>query len=328
MLKYILKRFVYVTFVFLIVSVIMFAIYKAVPGDPVAMMLDANKKQMDPAKYEQLYKQTRERMGLDKPLPVQYVAWLGNMLTGDLGFSTKYKQPVNQLVVEPLKNTLILNIFALVLAFAITIPLGILTAVKKNSVLDQTVQVGTIIGYSLPGFIIALVCIFVFAIKIPIFPISGSMTAGSTATGMAAFWDKMYHLALPLIVMTLTSLGSVTRYVRAAMIDVLHQDFIRTARAKGLREKVVIYSHAFRNALIPIVTILTTWFVGVFAGSIVIEQMFAWNGIGKMLFDSLIQRDFMVVLAMQMFYVVLTLAGNLIMDLGYCLVDPRVKLEG
>lgn len=328
MLKYILKRLVYVVFVFLIVSVIMFVLYKSVPGDPVAMMLDASKKTMNPAQYEQVYQQTRERMGLDKPIPVQYAYWLGNMLTGDLGFSTKYKMPVSQIVAAPLENTLLLNICSLVLAFAITIPLGILTAVKKNSAFDQTVQVGTIVGYSLPAFVIALLAIFIFSVKLPVFPISGTASAGSTAVGMAAFGDKLYHMCLPLIVMTLTSLGSITRYVRAAMIDVLSQDYIRTARAKGLREKVVIYSHAFRNALIPLVTILTTWFVGVFGGSVVIESIFAWNGIGKVLFDGLIQRDFMVVLAMQMFYVVLTLAGNLIMDIGYALVDPRVKLEG
>ena len=250
------------------------------------------------------------------------------MLTGDFGFSTKYKQPVNQIVAAPLENTLMLNLFSLVLAFAITIPLGIVTAVRKNSAFDQTIQVGTIVGYSLPSFVIALVCIYLFAVKMPVFPISGSITAGSTATGMEAFGDRMYHMALPLIVMTLTSLGSITRYTRAAMIDVLSQDYIRTARAKGLREKVVIYSHAFRNALIPLITILTTWLVSAFSGSIVIETIFGWNGIGKLLFDALQQRDFMVVLAMQMFYVLLTLAGNLIMDIGYALVDPRIKLEG
>ena len=327
-LKYVLKRLLYVVFVFLVVSVLMYAIYKAVPGDPVALMLDSSKKQMDPARYEQLYEQTRERLGLDKPIPVQYGVWLGNMLTGDFGFSTKYKQPVNQIVAAPLENTLMLNLFSLVLAFAITIPLGIVTAVRKNSAFDQTIQVGTIVGYSLPSFVIALVCIYLFAVKMPVFPISGSITAGSTATGMEAFGDRMYHMALPLIVMTLTSLGSITRYTRAAMIDVLSQDYIRTARAKGLREKVVIYSHAFRNALIPLITILTPWLVSAFSGSIVIETIFGWNGIGKLLFDALQQRDFMVVLAMQMFYVLLTLAGNLIMDIGYALVDPRIKLEG
>ena len=327
-LKYVLKRLLYVVFVFLVVSVLMYAIYKAVPGDPVALMLDSSKKQMDPARYEQLYEQTRERLGLDKPIPVQYGVWLGNMLTGDFGFSTKYKQPVNQIVAAPLENTLMLNLFSLVLAFAITIPLGIVTAVRKNSAFDQTIQVGTIVGYSLPSFVIALVCIYLFAVKMPVFPISGSITAGSTATGMEAFGDRMYHMALPLIVMTLTSLGSITRYTRAAMIDVLSQDYIRTARAKGLREKVVIYSHAFRNALIPLSTILTTWLGSAFSGSIVIETIFGWNGIGKLLFDALQQRDFMVVLAMQMFYVLLTLAGNLIMDIGYALVDPRIKLEG
>lgn len=193
--------------------------------------------------------------------------------------------------------------------------------------LDNVVQVGTVIGYSLPSFVIALIFIFLFTKLLPIFPISGVNSAGISGSGFTIFMDKLYHMALPCIVMTFASLGSITRYVRAAMIDVLRQDYIRTARAKGLREKVVIYSHAFRNALIPIVTVLTGWVISVFAGSVVIETIFLWNGIGKVLYDALMQRDFMVVLAMQMFYVVLTLAGNLLMDLAYMLVDPRVKLN-
>ena len=249
------------------------------------------------------------------------------MLTGDFGFSSQYRRPVADIVAAPIGNTVMLNIASMILVFLITIPLGIITAVKKGSILDNTVQVGTVIGYSLPSFVIALIFIFLFTKVLPIFPISGMNTAGMTGSGFEMFMDKMYHMALPCLVMTFASLGGITRYVRAAMIDVLREDYIRTARAKGLREKVVIYSHAFRNALIPIVTILTGWVVSVFAGSVVIETIFLWNGIGKVLYDALMQRDFMVVLAMQMFYVVLTLAGNLLMDLAYMVVDPRVKLN-
>ena len=326
MAKYILKRLLYLVFVFFIVSIIMFFIYKSVPGDPARMMIDSSKQSVDPERYEQMYQAAREQLGLDKPLPVQYVSWITNMLKGDLGFSTQYRQPVSQIVGVPMGNTIMLNLVSMVLVFLITIPLGIITAVKKNSPLDSAVQVGTVVGYSLPSFVIALLFIFLFANLMPIFPISGMNAPGMTGDGMDVFLDRMYHMALPCIVMTFASLGGITRYVRAAMIDVLRQDYIRTARAKGLREKVVIYSHAFRNALIPIVTVLTGWLVSVFGGSVVIETIFLWNGIGTVLYDALMQRDFMVVLAMQMFYVIITLAGNLLMDLAYMLVDPRVKL--
>ena len=291
------------------------------------MMIDSSKQTVDPERYEQMYQDARERLGLDKPVVVQYVSWLGNMLTGDFGFSSQYRRPVAEIVADPIGNTVMLNVASMILVFVITIPLGIITAVKKGSVLDNVVQVGTVIGYSLPSFVIALIFIFLFTKLLPIFPISGVNSAGISGSGFTIFMDKLYHMALPCIVMTFASLGSITRYVRAAMIDVLRQDYIRTARAKGLREKVVIYSHAFRNALIPIVTVLTGWVISVFAGSVVIETIFLWNGIGKVLYDALMQRDFMVVLAMQMFYVVLTLAGNLLMDLAYMLVDPRVKLN-
>ena len=327
MLKYILKRLVYVALVFFIISIIMFVLYKFVPGDPALMMIDSSKQNVDPVRFEQMYQAARERLGLDKPLPIQYISWITNMLTGDFGYSSQYRMPVKDMVSAPLMNTLQMNLASMVLVFLISIPLGIVTAVRKNGIFDNTVQVTSVVGYSLPGFVIALLCIFAFAVKLPIFPISGVNTAGLTGTSMELFLDKMHHMALPVIVTTLSSIGMITRYVRGAMIDVLEMDYIRTARAKGLREKVVVYVHAFRNALIPIITIMTSWIVTLFSGSVVIERLFLWNGLGNVLYTALMQRDFMVVLTMQMFYVVLALVGNLIMDLTYCLVDPRVKLE-
>lgn len=327
MLKYILKRLLYVVFVFFIVSILMFAIYKMVPGDPARMMIDSTKAGTDPVRYQQMYDAAREKLGLDKPIVVQYFSWIGNMITGDFGFSTQYRRPVSEVIGAPLWNTIKLNIVTFVLVFLICIPLGIKTAVKKYSAFDNTVQVGSVIGYSLPQFVVALVFIFLFAVKLPIFPISGSVTAGSQYTGIQYFFDMIYHMLLPALVMTFASIGSITRYVRASMIEALQMDYVRTARAKGLREKVVIYSHALRNALIPMVTIITGWLVGLFGGSVIIESIFSYNGIGNMLITSLKQQDFSVVLAIQMFYVILVLAGNLIMDLGYCLVDPRVKLD-
>lgn len=325
--RYLLKRFVYIVFVFFIISILMFAIYKSMPGNPVDIMLGDSKTTMKPDAYQALYDKTVRDLGLDKPLPVQYVAWMGNMLTGEFGYSTQYKQEVINIISGPMINTVLLNILTMIVVFIIAIPLGIVTAVRKNGAFDKTVQVVTIVGYSIPTFIVALLAIFLLAVKFPIFPISGVKSAGLNATGLENVLDRLWHMALPVLVMSVSGIGGITRYVRAAMIDVLRMDYIKTARAKGLREKTVVYIHAFRNALIPVVTITTWWVVGLFGGSIVIESVFLWPGLGKMLIDGLLQRDFAVVLTMQMFYVVLSLTGNVIMDIAYTIVDPRVRLE-
>ncbi len=325
--RYLLKRLIYIVFVFFIISILMFAIYKCMPGDPVDIMLGDSKTSMKPDAYQALYDQTYQRLGLDKPMPIQYLSWMGNMLTGNFGYSTQYKKEVIQIISSPMTNTILLNLFTMFVVFLISIPLGIVTAVRKNGVFDKVVQVVTIVGYSIPSFIIALLAIFTFAVKIPIFPISGLKTAGMDAGGVQGALDMAWHMVLPVLVMSVSGIGGITRYVRASMIDVLRMDYIKTARAKGLREKTVIYIHAFRNALIPVVTITTWWIIGLFGGSIVIESVFLIPGLGKMLIDSLMQRDFAVVLTMQMFYVVLSLAGNVLMDIAYTLVDPRVRLE-
>ena len=325
--RYLVRRLVYIVFVFFIISILMFFIYKSMPGDPVRMMLGDVSQSMKPDAYQALYDRTYLQLGLDKPLVVQYFIWIGNMLTGNFGYSTQYKRDVIEVIGTPMLNTLMLNAVSMLVVFAISIPLGIATAVRKNGVFDKFIQVITIVGYSLPSFIIALLFIFAFAVKIPIFPISGVRSPGFSGSGFEMFLDTAWHMALPAIVMSISGIGSITRYVRAEMIDVLRMDYIKTARAKGLKEKTVIYVHAFRNALIPIVTIATAWVVALFGGSVVIESVFLWPGLGKMLIDGLMQRDFSIVLTMQMFYVILALAGNVIMDIAYTIVDPRVRLE-
>lgn len=327
MLRYLLRRLCYMIAVLAILSVVLFGLYKLVPGDPALLLVDVNSAAANPQLFQLQYNEARETLGLDAPIYVQYCKWVGNLLTGDLGFSAQYRAPVAEVIAVPLRNTVVLNLACLVIVFSIAIPLGILTAVKKYTAFDTGVQVLTVVGVSLPSFMISLIFIYIFAIKLQWFPISGNATAGVTLSGFALLWDRLKYMALPLAVLCCSSLAGITRYVRGAMIEALSQDYIRTARAKGVREKVVIYSHAFRNALIPVVTIATTWFVTIFGGSVVIESVFLWNGIGRTLYNSLRQQDFAVVLAMQIFYVVLTLVGNLIMDLTYGLVDPRVKLS-
>ena len=226
-----------------------------------------------------------------------------------------------------MKNTIFINIFATIFGLGITIPLGIFCAVHRGGKRDTVVQVGTIVGYSIPTFITAIIFIWLFAIILGWFPVSGMKTPGSDYVGWQKLKDELYYMCLPLIVMTFSSLGGMTRYVRAAMIEALSLDCIRTARAKGLREKVVIYSHAFRNALIPISTLAIGWFISIFSGSIVIENIFGLNGVGRIYILSLNNKDFEVVLLLQMFYVIIGLLGNLIVDIAYGIIDPRVRVN-
>ncbi|MDE6923531.1 MAG: ABC transporter permease [Oscillospiraceae bacterium] len=343
--KYIVKRVAYMLVVLILLSFIMFMIYSMVPSN--RAFTDANSeiktmKNLSPeerkTKFEELYLQYQRKYGTDTDNKVvRYLRWVGlaplydgsydGILQGNLGWSYDYQQPVVEMVKTPMWVTIRLNIFATILALGITIPLGIRCAVKRGSVLDQGMQVVTIVGYSLPTFLISILFIWVFATRLGWFPPSGMKTPGSNFTGLKYWTDYMYYMALPLITMTFCSLGGMTRYVRASMIESLSLDCIRTARAKGLREKVVIYSHAWRNALIPIVTLVVGWFLGIFAGSIVIEQMFAINGMGKIMINALRSSDFDVVLLMQMFYVAMSLLGNLIIDIVYGFVDPRVRVS-
>ena len=191
--RYLLKRFIYIVFVFFIISILMFFIYKIMPGDPVTMMLGDAKANMKPDAYQRLYDQTRENLGLNGPLIVQYIRWIGNMLTGNFGYSTQYKKDVIDMIGTPMLNTVMLNLVSMLVTFLIAVPLGIATAVRKNGVFDKTIQVVTIIGYSLPSFIIALLAIFAFAVKIPIFPISGVRTAGFEGNALQTALDTLWQ---------------------------------------------------------------------------------------------------------------------------------------
>lgn len=344
--KYVIKRIGYMCVVLVILSFIMFMIYSLVPANRAytdakaeyTALKNAIPKGKADEYFNEIYLKYQRMYGTDTNNKViRYLRWVGfyplydgtydGLLQGNLGYSYDYKKPVVQVVAQPMKNTIKINIFATILALGITIPLGIHCAVKRGSRFDQAIQVLTIIGYSLPTFLIAILFIWIFCSKLHIFPPSGMKTPGSNFTGWRRFKDEMYYMALPLIAMTFCSLGGMTRYVRASMIEALSMDCIRTARAKGLREKVVIYSHAWRNALIPIVTLVVGWFLGIFSGSLVFESIFAWNGMGRVMITALRSADYDVVLLMQMFYVGMSLLGTLVIDIVYGLVDPRVRVN-
>ena len=338
MLKYFFQRILYMLGVLLLLSLLVYLVYNLLPIDKAADMamqeIAANKNLI----YAERYLYWQRRYGLDGGLFLRYLRWLGlapfydgsfqGLLQGNLGSSIAYGKPVAEVIAEPLKNTLFLNLLSTALSLGITLPLGAFCAIKRGSKRDTAVQIGTIVGYSMPAFIIAILFIWLFAIQLDLFPVSGMSSVGKDYVGFRAFLDKLWHFGLPLIVMTFVSLGGMTRYVRASMIDALHLDCIRTARAKGLSERLVVRTHAWRNALLPIVTLLVGWLTGIFSGSIMIENVFGINGIGKVYFEALTTNDNEIALAMQMFYILLALMGNLISDFAYGLVDPRVRVGG
>ena len=327
MIKYIVKRIMYMVIVFAIMSAFLFSLYSLVPGDPARAEVESLKDMLTAEEYQMQYQMARERLGLDDPTYVRYFKWAGSALQGDLGQSRVFKKPVLDVIKTPFKVTIIYNVFVLALTFLITIPLGIITAINKNSIFDKIVQVVTVIGYSIPAFIFALLFIYVFAVKLGKFPVSGMGTPNFQGTEWEAFKDMVWHLTLPILALTSVSLGGMTRFVRANMIDALSMECIRTARAKGLKERVVVLSHAWRNALLGVITIMITTLMRLFTGSLILETMFNINGMGKFLLTSLMSQDYNVVIALNLFYIILALFSNLLVDLSYGIVDPRVRVS-
>ena len=336
--KYIVKRLAYIVVVFFVASFLMFSLFSLIPADPARNQLEPLKKTLKPDAYQQMYEELRDKMGLDDPLVVRYSRWIGflpdketgkfdGVLQGNFGYSMLRQKECVDVIMTPMGNTILFNIFATVFTLAITIPVGIWCAVHKGSRIDQGVQAFTILGYSLPQYIIALIFIFVFAVLLRWFPVNGAATPGNTYTGMRELMDRLYYMSLPVIVSVFGALGGMSRYVRAAMIDALSMDCIRTARAKGVKERVVIYSHAWRNALLPVITSIIGWFLSVFSGSLVLENVFGLNGMGALYIKALNGNDAELCLAIQMLYTVVSLLGNLVTDLAYGFVDPRIRVE-
>ncbi|PKK38772.1 Oligopeptide transport system permease protein OppB [Clostridiaceae bacterium JG1575] len=328
MAKYVLKRLIYIVLVFVALSIIIFFMYSAAPGDPARNEVFPLKGTLSNEAYEAMYQQVRARMGLDDPLPVRYWKWFRSLITLDLGVSTLYNKKVMDVIRVPLKNTVQMNLFVVFFGLLITIPLGIAMAVKRNTIFDRVIQVLTLVGVSIPSFVTALILIYFFAVKLRWFPVSGWQTPDlQNATPWMITKDRLWHMVLPVAILVLSSMASTTRYIRSAMVSALSMDYIKTARAKGLSEKAVIFSHAWRNALLPVVTLLIGWILSIFYGSIVVETMFGLNGMGNTFITALRNQDWAVGLGVQMFYVLLALASNLIIDLSFGIIDPRVRVN-
>lgn len=326
MFKYILKRILLSLLIIFGVSLLMYALLRLMPGDYVEQKFTLNpNSEISP---ERIY-EMKELYGLNDSIIVGYAKWLWKALQGDFGMSFHFDAPVMQIIGKYMWISFLLTLIALLLYYPLGIFLGVRAAVKQYSIFDYTTTVITMLGISLPSFFFSAVLIKTFAFDLGWFDTSlGLVSSGVlNPTPWELFWDKAWHLVLPMITVVVLSIGGLMRYTRTNMLEVLTADYIRTARAKGLSENAVIYKHAFKNTMIPLVTMLAGLLPGLFGGSMIIEQVFAIPGIGLKAYQALNAGDIPFVMGYNMFLAVLTVLGMLITDIMYVLVDPRVKLK-
>ncbi|MEO8922108.1 MAG: ABC transporter permease [Caldimonas sp.] len=305
----------------LAVIVLNFVLVHAAPGDPVETIAGASGG-MSP----ELMAQLRTQYGLDKPLVVQLGVYLAKVVSGDLGYSYFFNLPVVALIVDRVPATLLLVISAVLLAFFVGTTLGVLSARKPNGLLSQSITVLSLVGFAAPVFWMGIMLVILFASIWPILPVSGMRDIQSSGGGWRDVVDVLHHLILPTVTLALVYLAQYSRLARSSMLDVLGADFIRTARAKGLPERVVLYKHALRNALLPVVTVLGLQFGNVLAGAILVETVFNWPGLGRLAFDSVLRRDYPTILGVLLFASIVVVVMNLLTDLAYRLIDPRIKV--
>lgn len=318
MSAYLTKRISYMLIILLAASLLIFSLYALTPGDYISSNI-----KLSPERKAEL----REIYGLNKPLLERYGIWMKNALHGDFGFSLAQQKPVLTLFNEYIWNSFLLAIVSTFLTWLIAVIIGVVSAYKQYSWFDTLVMVLIFAAMSLPSFFIGLFLIKIFAVDLKWLPPGGMLTTGSNATGMAYVKEVIRHMTLPVVVMTLLGIGSLTRYFRSNMIDVIKQDYIRTARAKGLKESKVLFRHALRNALLPAITLVGFELPALFGGSLIIEKIFNWPGIGQLYMQSFGLRDYPLLMGFTMLLAVLTVIGTLISDVLYHIADPRVRLH-
>lgn len=326
MVAYIIRRLMWMVPLLIGVSIICFALLKQAPGDPVSAILAAGREsgaQVSAQDRDRL----REQMGLNRPVYVQYVEWLREAARGNFGHSTRMRQPVFDVIMARLPNTMKLAGVGLFFTLIIALPLGIISAVRQYSPLDYGLTFFSFLGISIPQFWLALMLLYTFGVWLGWLPVRGIQSTHVEPGLWNSVWDTISHYILPVTSVTLVGLAGYMRYQRAAMLEVIRQDYIRTARAKGLSERKVIFKHAWRNALIPIITLMGYIFVILVEGSVVVENIFSWPGMGQLAVSSLNQRDYPVMMGIVLLSSVLILIGTLISDILYAIVDPRVRYD-
>ena len=321
LLTYALRRVAQAIPLILIIIGINFALIHAAPGDPVDVLMGSS--EADPAMVAEL----RADFGLDKPIPVQLVRYYAKVLTLDLGESFRYREPVLDLIASRLPATLLLMGTAIVVSTLIAVALGVVAALRPYSVLDNATTFMALAGYSMPVFWLGQLLLIVFALGLDWFPAQGMVSIRAPAEGFARVLDIAHHLVLPALTYSLYHLALMFRLTRAKMQEVLQQDFIQTARAKGLSESQMIFSHALRNAMLPIVTVLGLNFGFMLAGSVLTETVFAWPGTGRLLYEAILARDYPVLMGLFVCLSSMVVAVNLATDIAYALIDPRVVYQ-
>ncbi len=320
MLRYTVSRLLQGLALVLAVVVLNFVLVHAAPGDPVETIAGASG-----GMSAELMAQLRTQYGLDKPLPVQLGVYLGKVLQGDLGYSYFFNLPVTAMISERVPATLLLVLSSVLLAFTVGTALGVLSSRNPNGVLSQFITVLSMVGFAAPVFWVGIMLVILFASVLPILPVSGMRSIDSSGGGLGDVLDVLHHLVLPAVTLSLVYLAQYSRLARSSMLDVLGSDFIRTARAKGLPDRVVLYKHALRNALLPVVTVLGLQFGNVLAGAILVETVFNWPGLGRLAFDSVLRRDYPTILGVLLFSSIVVIVMNQLTDLCYRLIDPRIK---
>lgn len=313
MVKYIVRKMFAVLTVLFVVSFVTFFIIHLTPGDPARVMLGADAS-------EEAVENLREQMGLNRPLPVQYVEWLGNVLKGNLGNSIFMKGSMTSIIGLRMKPTVELTVFALVIAVLIAIPTGILAARGRGRLVDQGMMAVSMLGVSVPNFLLGLLLVLLFAVKLKLFPASGYKEIQE-----AGFVEHLRYLLLPAVSLGLMHAALLSRMTRSAVLEVLNKDYIKMAKSKGVRALSLMFRHALRNALIPVITVIAQSFVSLLAGALVTETVFNIPGIGKLVIDSISRRDYEVVQAMVLLIAVINVLIMFLLDIVYGIIDPRIR---
>jgi len=316
--RYIIRRLLQAIPLLLLLSIFVFLLIHAMPGGPEQVIFNPH---LDAAGRAAL----RASFGLDQPLPVQYIKWLGNMLTGNFGFSFQTKQPVTDLLNERFPNTLVLFAAALSIALVMAILLGSISAQRQNSVTDYTLTTLSYFGLAMPAFLLGIFLQDVFSVQLHWLPVSGTQTLGYSFDFFNGLLDRVLHLVLPTITLATLFVAGWSRFMRSSMIDVVKQDYMRTARAKGVNPRAMLFQHALRNAVIPLITVVAIDFGSVAGGAVITEGIFAWPGMGQLFFNSLESRDFPVLLAILVIGATFVIMFNLIADILYGVMDPRIR---
>lgn len=323
-MRFLVKRIALMIPTLIGITIISFAVMKMAPGDPTSLMTDLN-----PNMNEEAVKRIRAHYGLDQPWHVQYFKWLRNMMVLDFGRSfAPDNRPVINKIAERIPITLLINILSMALIFSVAIPLGVMSAVKQDSLFDRISSLFVFIGFAIPTFWLALLLMILFGVKLDWLPISGFRSLNySQLSSVGQVMDIGKHLILPIFVSGFGGLAGMSRYMRSNMLEVIRQDYITTARAKGLDERTVIFKHAFRNALLPVITLLGLSVPGLIGGSVIFETIFAIPGMGQLFYQSVMMRDYPTIMGILVIGAALTLFGNLLADLLYSWADPRIRVS-